>query len=223
MFILLALFFISWAIYTCFYFKMNKVNVFLFKMLTSTLLLAFGISAYIKEKDSVYALLIIIGLFFGVCGDFFLGMQRLDRKRKQMHLILGIASFFLGHVFYIFAFERTSHLSFYIFFPTAIIIMLLSFLFIHFQKLELGKAKKLCYAYLIISAFFLTFAFGTFASGIIPLSIFVALGAFSFSASDFILAFLYFRSVKRYRFLKYINIVLYYLGQLLLVSTILLI
>lgn len=221
MIFILALFLISWLIYLVFYFKLSRNEVFLLKMLTSLLLLLFGIITYFRSENPKYALIIVFGLSFGVCGDFFLGMQRIDRKRKQLHLMLGIVAFFCGHIFYLLAFQKYAELPYYIYFPIAIIIMLLSWLFIRFQKLELGKAKYLSYAYLFITALFLTFAFGTFKTGFNLFSIFVAFGAFSFSASDFVLTFLYFRSVKRYKILKYINIILYYLGQLLICTSML--
>ncbi|HHX79580.1 MAG TPA: hypothetical protein GX692_00745 [Acholeplasmataceae bacterium] len=216
-----ALFLISWLLYLVFYFKLNRTQVFLLKMLTSIFLLLFGIITCFRSKSPEYALIIVLGLGFGVGGDFFLGMQRVDRKRKQLHLMLGILAFFCGHIFYLLAFQKYAELPYYIYFPIAIIIMLLSWFFIRFQKIELRKVKYLSYAYLFISALFLTFAFGTFKNGIKPFSFFVAFGALSFSASDYVLSFLYFRSVKRYKTLKYINIILYYLGQLLISASML--
>lgn len=223
MFIFLGLFILSWMVYTVFYFRLKKELVFLLKMMTSLLLFLFAFLAVFESRNSDYSRFIIVGLGMGILGDLFLGLQRLDRKRKHLHLALGIASFSLGHIFYSFAFQRYAGLPFYVYLPLAVIILLLSLVFIRKQKLNFGKAKKSSYAYLFISSVFLTFAFGTFYSGINPVSIFVAFGAVSFAASDFLLSFLYFQSVRRYRILKYANIILYYLGQVLLSATVLLI
>ncbi len=213
-------FLLSLIFYTLFHFKLSRGLVFCLKILTSQTLFLFGIFAYFKSSNMNYAQFILIGLTFGVLGDIFLGLQKIDRKHKQFHLLIGISSFLLGHIFYSIAFQKYSELTEYIYLPIPIILTLGSIIIILFSKTQLGKAKYLSFAYVLVSAFFLTFAFGTFKNGFSLFSLAVAIGALSFSFSDFILCFLYFRSVKKYRLLKYINIILYYLGQILIASSI---
>lgn len=223
MYIFLGFFFLSWLFYTVFFFRLNKELVFFLKMLTSALLFAYALIAAFRSGDPDYSSFVIVAIGLGVLGDLFLGLQRIDRKRKHLHLLLGIASFFSGHVFYCLAFQKYARLPYYVCLPLAVIIMLISLVFIQRKQFNLGKAKFFSLAYVFISSLFLILAFGTLKSGFHIFSIFAAFGALAFSASDFVLAFLYFRSVKKYRLLKYINIVLYYLGQALLVSTVLLV
>jgi len=143
MFIFLGLFILSWMVYTVFYFRLKKELVFLLKMMTSLLLFLFAFLAVFESRNSDYSRFIIVGLGMGILGDLFLGLQRLDRKRKHLHLALGIASFSLGHIFYSFAFQRYAGLPFYVYLPLAVIILLLSLVFIRKQKLNFGKAKKI--------------------------------------------------------------------------------
>ena len=67
---------------------------FILKCLSKPLLMPLLIAYYVLTAQDIN-ILIILALFFGLLGDIFL------LKSEQLNIMLGIASFFLGHVFYI--------------------------------------------------------------------------------------------------------------------------
>ncbi|MDD3999875.1 MAG: lysoplasmalogenase [Bacilli bacterium] len=210
----------SAVIYTIFHFKLKRGTVFFIKVLTSLILYTFALLAFFKSENPEYAMDIVMGLSFGVLGDIFLGLQKIDRKHKIAHLIIGIGCFLLGHVFYSLAFQSYAQLPAYLFLTISVFLAAAAIFLSSKTKLEFGKAKYFSFAYMLISALFLTFAYGTLRVGFNLFTFFISLGALSFVVSDLILSFIYFRSIKKYRLIKYLNIATYYLGQALITLTI---
>ncbi len=68
------------------------------KMLCSSLFLLTGISAAIISQFSVYSLLMVAALFFGLLGDFWL-----DYKNSK-YFMTGVLFFSIGHLIYLYTF-----------------------------------------------------------------------------------------------------------------------
>ncbi len=75
-----------------------KKNSLLAKMISSLLFLLTGIFALLSVGTSLYSVLIVVGLAFGVIGDFLL-----DYKNSA-HFFLGVLAFAMNHFFYIYSY-----------------------------------------------------------------------------------------------------------------------
>lgn len=98
--ILPIIFCISTAVITVFsqflpFFKKKPLHS---KMLCSLLFLLTGISAAIASRFSVYSLLMVAALFFGLLGDFWL-----DYKNSR-YFLTGVLFFSIGHLIYLYTF-----------------------------------------------------------------------------------------------------------------------
>ncbi len=76
-------------------YKPTRTQVYIFKPLTTLLIL--GIALLGVSPNPLYKILILIGLVFCLGGDVFLMLP-------VKYFIMGLASFLIGHIFYIVAF-----------------------------------------------------------------------------------------------------------------------
>jgi uncharacterized membrane protein YhhN len=208
-------------VYIIFYFKFNKITVLVLKMLTSAMFFLLGIIAFRMTSNRHYAIFILCGLSFGLVGDFLLGMQRIDRKRKYYYFLFGLLAFLCGHCFYISALSLRSRLLPELYLGIPVFVTLLGIFLLKSANIKSKVIKCGNYLYLFITAVFLTFALGNLISGVSRFTVSCALAAVFFALSDLLLFFLYFRNPKsRVRILKTANIVLYYFAQTLLAYSI---
>ena len=80
-----------------------SLKTIIFKTIASLFFLALGILCFCLNREGhfLFKLFTILGLFFGLLGDVFLGFKYITTKTKTMWILLGMFAFLLGHVFYI--------------------------------------------------------------------------------------------------------------------------
>ncbi|SCH65092.1 lysoplasmalogenase [Romboutsia sp. 1001713B170207_170306_H8] len=199
-----------------------KINTLYIKILASLLFLVICISSYLYSKSNfLYFILLLIGLFCSFLGDIFLGIQSKNKDTLGTQFIFGIISFSLTHIFYISSFS-------YIY-PFNIKDLLLSFimLFIIIAFLKYRKdfdfqdffILSCIYAW-IISLMFCKCISTCLFLGKSTISVILIMGSSLFVISDVILSFIVFGK-SHIKYLSIFNLITYYIGQILIASSVL--
>ncbi len=126
----------------------------LLKMTCSTFFVFTGfLIAWGSQNKGTYAKLMLVGLVLGWLGDFFLHV-----KNTEVYFIFGLASFLLGHIFYISAFSHVSR-KFYdepsksgrVLQITLLTLLLLGLtIFLKKAKLEMGSVAPAVIIYVVV-------------------------------------------------------------------------
>lgn len=190
--------------------KENSFYSLLFKLLSSLIFLSAGLYySLTSTSDSKYAIIIVLGLLFGLIGDVFL--VYINNKKCFFY---GILSFLIGHLLYIYAFITKTDFKIYDLFILIVLLIVAVIMFKLFD-LKLGKFKIPVYTYTFIIALMQTkaisFTYNNYhISNIWP----ILLGSVIFLISDIILSYITF---KKYSIiLTSFNLLFYYFGQLLI-------
>ncbi len=199
------------------------------KMLQATILkgcaafffVLLGLYYYFKHPADG-AILIVIGLVLGMIGDIFLNMRNLYEGAKSNKIFaVGILAFLSGHFLYIaFLIGQASEKLIIALILTAIL-SLLSIPPLMKQITAPSKGLKIFgYVYLVVViAMFSCSAAMLLAKGMSLLTIVFVIGALLFVVSDFIM--IYYSFGKKIKPLRAINLLAYYVGQLLIATCIL--
>lgn len=205
---------------------------FRLKMVCSSLFLVTGICCMIWAHNYTdYAKFMIIGLAFGALGDLFLHLI----TDKQVVFGIGLLSFLIGHIFFIISFGKALKAKLpqaRVFDYRAIIaiVVILVFLVLYAvkKKMKFGIATVPVALYavtistMLVTALQLCIRF--FLEGFdndIGVICTVGIGAIMFVMSDFTLALNLFGGQEKNRPLKIFNIATYFIGQVLLGTSIL--
>lgn len=199
--------------------KMKEAVVF--KGLASLFFVLLGLVCYLINPTS-FGLLIFIGLILGMLGDILLNLRNVvepDRSKKVF--ALGILAFIAGHFLYIAALIREKSS---IVLPALLIAFILSVVSIPpLMKRITAPSKGLKifgYVYLaIVITMFACAAVTLIKDGVTAKNMLFAIGAFLFMISDFIM--IYYSFGKKLKPLRVTNLLLYYIGQLLIAFCIL--
>lgn len=200
------------------------------KTVSSSLFIITGIcSIFIAGKFTPYAKFILIGLILGMVGDIFLHLL----TDNQLILGIGLISFLIGHIFYIIAYKKA--LDYYkpgakVFDWRAIIAILIIviscviYAIMKDMKLGIAAVPVLLYAVMISIMLVTAFQLGgrVFLEGYdndVAILCTVSLGSLLFIMSDATLALLLFGGQEKNRPLKIFNIITYYVGQILIGSS----
>lgn len=184
------------AVLTCISpFIMGKITVLqknslLTKMISSFLFLFTGISALIYVNASIYSVLIVLGLAFGVVGDFLL-----DYKNSK-YFFIGVLAFATNHFFYIYCYlfvckpaEKFDY-KFNAILVAGIAVM--SVLILKINKIHFKKGERLIipYCFVLLFSFILVInrGFQAFFAGNIALAVSLICAASLFITSDSALA-----------------------------------
>lgn len=203
--------------------RVNKslMRSLVFKTLSGLGFVATGIvSMYIADKHSLYAILCVFGLIFGLCGDIFMQFKYFDRANYRTFLVIGMAFFALGHFAYFAAMYTISTFSIYPFIGALVMVgaALIAFNTKRFEKI--GKLKVVgCFYYFFLSVIFFHAIFCHFFNDTTQSLLFL-IGAAFFFVSDTVLSFIYFGGANRRRF-TVINLTTYYIAQLAIALSIL--
>lgn len=199
-----------------------------YKMVCSGLFVISTLCCILYSNNfSSFTLFMSIGLLFGVLGDLLL---HYPTETKKWINFLGGVSFFVGHIFYIIAFSVTMKNYFpdaSIFDYRAIIVILgvvgVAVIIAFATKMKLGKyaIPVLAYALVIITMVVSAFQIAIRLHGTPSIVFTLLLGAVLFVLSDITITFLFFGGQKGNRPLKIFNIITYFLGQILLGTSIL--
>jgi uncharacterized membrane protein YhhN len=199
--ILLISIFISGLLYLVFYYRNKHSFRYLFKPLTTLLIILLAI-LHEPQVSENYQYLILGGLVFSLFGDVFLMLPK-DR------FIAGLLSFFVAHIFYISAFAG----DFGPYFGWGYLIPILIYIAVFLKILlpHTGKMSIPVVAYALVLGAFLWQASGrgwTLGESSPAIAFF---GAVLFVASDSILA--YDRFVKGFTFARLLTMLTYWLAQ----------
>lgn len=191
------------------------------KAIASLSFLAVGITSFIYGTgDKTYGYILLLGLTLGVVGDIGLGLKRVFKKTAHICFILGTIAFLLGHVAYISLFVMMAPVTLGDVLMAAA--LALGFIVVgNKAHINYRYMRPIAYMYMATIAFMVIKAISLLPlCGMTTSNIMVALGAVLFVISDMILAFLYFGD-KNQTYLKTINLITYYSGQLLIALSIL--
>lgn len=205
----------------------------LLKMICASLFVAVGVlSMYISENFTTFAIMMLVGLIFGWLGDFFLHVNT-----TFICFCIGFTNFLVGHLVYIAAYIKTltvlspgyDHFNAVEICAVAILVVLALFFAIKFKlnipgiiskffialyfvilALMFVKATALGYAYLSTGATY----------GWVALVV-LCFGSLNFLASDVLIGIIMFGGKKKNYPLKIVNIVTYFVAQVLLALSIL--
>lgn len=202
--------------------KKKYLPAVILKGLASLMFVLYGVCAgsWISEYYSdTIAKYIIIGLILGAIGDILLNLRFCVKKGSQAVFFAGIAAFLAGHVFYImYAGKQIIELL-----PTFIligIVLAAIILILVFTKLKDIKISFKIFGavYIGIVSVMTSVAVGCVFEFQTAPRILFAIGAVFFLVSDVVMVFNTFGKQQRFS-LRVTNLMLYYIGQLLIGTT----
>ncbi len=201
------------------------------KMVSATLFVMVGfLSVKITGNTSIFANTMMVGLILGWIGDFFL--------HSDGHVFFGIGftSFLAGHIVYIKgyatalnSFKDYNHINIIEIVSLVILVSIAMWLFNRFNLKFSSKLLKLAvivYTLILVTMFIKATSLGVNymlsggENGVAALLV-LSLGSLFFLLSDATIGILMFGGQKKNRPLKIFNIVTYFVGQMLLASSIL--
>lgn len=172
---------------------------------------------------SKYGKLILLGLLLGMIGDILLNLRNVLKGSASMKVFaLGILAFLSGHFMYIAALIKRDNSNFLVAIILTIVISVVTIPPLMKRINAPSKGLKIFgYVYLVIVIAMFSCAAALFthdsASGLNRLFL---VGGFLFMISDFIM--IYYSFGKKIKPLRAINLLSYYVGQILIALTIML-
>ena len=210
------------AVFIVFEYRKNWLPALLLKSAASVFFLLVGFLALRSASNAPYARWILAGLTFGAVGDVCLNLRNLCKSRARLVFLIGIGAFLLGHVCYVAALAARA--------PGALLYaaaacVAVSFAVIGFvlRRVNVDGALKifgviyLCIV-LLMACLAVTMLIQEPANGAYRL---FAIGGVLFAASDVLLVLNQFGK-RAYPSFRALNLSLYYLGQMCIALTILL-
>lgn len=204
-------------------YKGEPKRALMMKTLASIGFVAVAISAFLYGNgDGQYFKFILCGLILGLIGDVALALRAVyeDEEKKDKYFIIGLGVFLLGHIAYTIEFTKISSIT-VIEIIIAAIIVILFVIFGKLVKLQYGNMKPFVIGYMcVISVMVVKAVSIAITIGINEANMLIAVGAILFAISDMILAFIYFWN-RKVKVLSPLNLITYYVGQLLIALSIL--
>lgn len=200
--------------------EMLKATVL--KGLAAAFFVAIGVYCYVSNVANG-GLLIVLGLLFGMIGDIFLNMRNLYQGGKSNKIFaIGILAFLIGHFLYIaFLINATRVIGITIILTIVIAVITIPPLMKRITAPSKGL-KIFGYVYLtIVICMFSCAVTMIVVNKVSALTVTFLVGAFLFLISDFIM--IYYSFGKKIKPLRAINLLAYYVGQLLIAYCIMLI
>ncbi len=210
-----------WFIATEYAKKMLKATVL--KGCASAFFVLLGVMCYL-EKASSFGTLVLVGLALGLLGDIFLNMRNLFEGGKSMKIFaLGILFFLSGHFLYIAALISLDSAIVLLALGITAVLSILAIPPLMKRITAPNKGLKIFgWVYLVVVICMFSCALTHLLLGnVSKMNLIFALGALLFVVSDFIM--IYYSFGKKIKPLRAINLLSYYVGQLLIALTILLV
>lgn len=212
------------------------VKSFVLKMASASVFLAYGVYLACKVEWGTFALYMVLGLIGGWLGDLLLHLKPFlpedSKLGEALSFVSGLLAFLAGHIMYVIAYiYAILNFGFKISWQTYVIIaavIVIAVIVKFAAKIKLGIAAVPVVFYCATIATMLSMAI-TLSSIVIEHSVFCAVvlvvGAVLFVISDGTLVFCMFgnESQKKNFPLKAVNLTTYFIAQMLLASTILLV
>jgi len=194
--------------------EMEKATVL--KGLASLMFVAIG--AYLcMNYPSIGGRMILIGLLLGMVGDILLNMRNLYEGSKSNKIFaLGILAFLAGHFMYIAFLARAAGPNWYVAIILTVILAVIAIPPLMKRIIAPSKGLKIFgYVYLTVVIAMFSFSVAQVVTvGITAESMLFYFGALLFVVSDFIM--IYYSFGKKIKPLRAINLLSYYVGQLLI-------
>jgi len=183
----------------------------------SLMFVLLGLFAYLRYPDYKYAKLIFIGLVFGMLGDILLNLRFVFKKNGQKIFLVGILAFLIGHILYLVALlPDAQHTLACVLIGAGLAACLLAYIF---KTMEVKIAFKIFGIFYLGAVIIMTsIALGIAIFTPSTKAVIYAIGAVLFTASDIVLIFNTFSGVTKFS-LRITNLSLYYLGQILIASS----
>jgi len=180
-----------------------------------------GLLNCIKSGFNSFQTAVLIGLIFGMFGDILLNLRFVFEKNGQKIFLVGILIFLIGHIMYLAALVPQVNNDL-ICIVIGIVLTAITMYFI-FKVIEAKKAFKI-FGIFYIGAIMLmnVFAFANLFEQTSSATIVYAIGAILFLISDIVLILNTFGKTSKFS-LRITNLTLYYLGQLAIAMSIMLI
>ena len=180
------------------------------KMIASTAFIALALAA--GGMNSFYGCCILVALFFSWWGDLLLIFT------DKTLFLLGLIAFFIGHVAFAFAFA-CGHGIDPIWTGAAFVLLLVpAAIILPWLNKGLGSMRMPVYAYMIVISIMVALAAGTLGNAGTPL---ILIGGALFYVSDIFVARERFKKSDAWN--RYVGLPLYYVAQLILAYTVLLV
>ncbi len=184
----------------------------------SAVFILFGILSSVNCNRSDFAGWIIAGLILGGIGDVCLNL-RFVLKDSQKIFLAGVASFLLGHIMYLIALipHAGNTLAYALIIGIVLSFLLLKWIFSRIREVQ--KVMKI-FGYVYIGAVVLMTCVSIGVYALDPSStgsLVFMLGAILFTASDIILIFNMFGDKQPW--MRPTNLILYYIGQLMIAAS----
>ncbi len=219
--------------------KKGGTTALFVKMASSMIFVLLSITAVsIRPENYRFGIFFVIGAVFGMLGDTLLDLQSIHKEQSSTYFLAGMATFAVGHIFYIVGILLSYpefigwQIALAIFSATAVtaIFRLIS----NKMKFDYGKYSIFILLYSVITMLTVTFslnamnAFGTLpmAAGeempeIMPRFIAMFVGTAMFAISDLVLSIFYFKNGGHKKSNVALNYALYYTSQFILSLSIL--
>jgi len=194
--------------------QMLKATVL--KGIAAAFFVALGVYCYVNNQTNG-GMLIVIGLALGMLGDIFLNMRNLYEGAKSNKIFaIGILAFLSGHFLYIAFLMQRAFDKLWIALVMTVVIAVVAIPPLMKRITAPSKGLKIFgYVYLtIVICMFSCSVAMLISQGISALTFIFVGGAFLFMISDFIM--IYYSFGKKIKPLRAINLLSYYVGQLLI-------
>lgn len=197
--------------------KHENVKALWLKLLASLCFMALtAISLLTKGVgDSLFWLIVTLGLFFGMIGDLLLALRHIDKKRYEFYFAIGACSFVLEHLLFIGYFVTLNE----DIIPMATLFFVISFATATFvlakTRVNGGGLQIGIYIYIAVVCLMSATALSTAISSLSVGSIMFALGSICFVASDTTICVYNFSGHKDFKLMILLHY-LYYPAQILI-------
>ncbi|MEG2786362.1 MAG: lysoplasmalogenase [Romboutsia sp.] len=220
---LVLLMLLSLGVLLYFTYKPYKNFRGIFKIITSLLFISIAVSGYVESNNNFnYFIFIFISLVFSLLGDVFLIFEKGDTSSMSKAFVYGLLSFSIAHIFFSIGFIYLSYFSIYNILFTLLLSILLLVVLKSIKSFDFkGAFFYVAFYSIVISFMFIqSLTLYYYISSSNPCTILITIGALLFVLSDLILAFDYFH-INCPKFMPVINLLVYYIAQLLLALSVL--
>jgi len=180
------------------------------------------VAIMLKKEPQRYMYFIVLGLLFGLIGDMLLELKLVYRPHDKQYTNGGILSFSIGHVGYIVALTMfataTKNILVPVFVSLAIGSVLATIIVVNSPNLgvDFGIHKGPAFAYSFILC--ITMVYAVALAIFIPSLWIMAVGLFFFLASDLVLSLIYWGG-RNNNVMNIINLSMYYVAQILIMTS----
>ena len=208
-----------------------SLKTIIFKTIASLFFVALGIVAFCLNKEGhfIFKLFTVLGLFFGMLGDLFLGFKYITTKTKKIWILLGMFAFAIGHICYILGLLIDFWIpgnTLFIILPFVLPVVIISIYMLVAKKVGINFGKGM----LIFGLFYL-YCLTTMVSSALCMAILYKFAlttlvmflpaAICFCASDMMLTGAYFKEGQRSKAYMATYSVFYYIAQFVIAFSIL--